>query len=214
MHTCSAEGGEPGIRPCSALSISCPFYGRISAQQRMHWQKYKKYFMTRVTRGFVAKKRRKKVLKLASGFTGANNRLYRTAQQRTLRALSNAYRDRRLMKRTIRSIWIRRIHSFLTNYMITSINHYSSGVVSGSGVGFAPASVSVASVPPSNSGTPIGNRNNSELKSVAKNTLFTPSYSVFISKLKQSKILLNRKILSQLSIFDRHSMQKIIQSIE
>jgi ribosomal protein L20 len=45
-------------------------------------------------------------------------------------------------------------------------------------------------------------------------TSFTPSYSVFISKLKQSKILLNRKILSQLSIFDGHSMQKIIQSIE
>jgi len=136
--------------------------------------------MTRVTRGFVAKKRRKKVLKLASGFTGANNRLYRTAQQRTLRALSNAYRDRRLMKRTIRSIWIRRIHSFLTNYMITKSYTNSSKTLSSEGL--------------TNS--------------------FTPSYSVFISKLKQSKILLNRKILSQLSIFDGHSMQKIIQSIE
>jgi large subunit ribosomal protein L20 len=139
--------------------------------------------MTRVTRGFVAKKRRKKVLKLASGFTGANNRLYRTAQQRTLRALSNAYRDRRLMKRTIRSIWIRRIHSFLTNYMITKSYTNSSKTLS---------------MHPSEGST----------------TSFTPSYSVFISKLKQSKILLNRKILSQLSIFDGHSMQKIIQSIE
>ena len=140
--------------------------------------------MTRVTRGFVAKKRRKKVLKLASGFTGANNRLYRTAQQRTLRALSNAYRDRRLMKRTIRSIWIRRIHSFLTNYMITK--SYTN---------------SAKEMHP--------NPAYSETKPT-----FTPSYSVFISKLKQSKILLNRKILSQLSIFDGHSMQKIIQSIE
>ena len=78
--------------------------------------------MTRVTRGFVAKKRRKKVLKLASGFTGANNRLYRTAQQRTLRALSTAYRDRRLMKRTIRSVWIRRINCFLKNYTLFSNN--------------------------------------------------------------------------------------------
>ena len=139
--------------------------------------------MTRVTRGFVAKKRRKKVLKLASGFTGANNRLYRTAQQRTLRALSNAYRDRRLMKRTIRSIWIRRIHSFLTNYMITKSYTNSSKTLS-------------------------------MHASEGSTTSFTPSYSVFISKLKQSKILLNRKILSQLSIFDGHSMQKIIQSIE
>ena len=142
--------------------------------------------MTRVTRGFVAKKRRKKVLKLASGFTGANNRLYRTAQQRTLRALSNAYRDRRLMKRTIRSIWIRRIHSFLTNYMITKSYTKSRLRLSEAGnTGLTPSP-----------------------------TLFTPSYSVFISKLKQSKILLNRKILSQLSIFDGHSMQKIIQTIE
>jgi large subunit ribosomal protein L20 len=139
--------------------------------------------MTRVTRGFVAKKRRKKVLKLASGFTGANNRLYRTAQQRILRALSNAYRDRRLMKRTIRSIWIRRIHSFLTNYMITKSYTNSSKTLS-------------------------------MHASEGSTTSFTPSYSVFISKLKQSKILLNRKILSQLSIFDGHSMQKIIQSIE
>ena len=139
--------------------------------------------MTRVTRGFVAKKRRKKVLKLASGFTGANNRLYRTAQQRTLRALSNAYRDRRLMKRTIRSIWIRRIHSFLTHYMITKSYTNSS-------------------------------KRLSMHSSEGLTTSFTPSYSVFISKLKQSKILLNRKILSQLSIFDGHSMQKIIQSIE
>ena len=143
--------------------------------------------MTRVTRGFVAKKRRKKVLKRASGFTGANNRLYRTAQQRTLRALSNAYRDRRLMKRTIRSIWIRRIHSFLTNYMITK---------SYTNTGYA------------------ATKTLSMHASEGSTTSFTPSYSVFISKLKQSKILLNRKILSQLSIFDGHSMQKIIQSIE
>ena len=162
--------------------------------------------MTRVTRGFVAKKRRKKVLKLASGFTGANNRLYRTAQQRTLRALSNAYRDRRLMKRTIRSIWIRRIHSFLTNYMITK------SYTNSSKTGYVAMNPSEGSAPPRRQSRQ--SRGGAYLNPSSPVIDFTPSYSVFISKLKQSKILLNRKILSQLSIFDGHSMQKIIQTVK
>jgi len=80
------------------------------------------HFMTRVTRGFVAKKRRKRVLKLAKGFRGSNSVLFRTAQQRTLRALSLAYRDRRLYKRTIRSLWIRRINSFLRDPQFKNAN--------------------------------------------------------------------------------------------
>lgn len=65
--------------------------------------------MPRVTRGFKARRRRKKILKLASGFIGARNRLYRSATEAVDRALSYAYRDRRQKKRDFRRLWIVRI---------------------------------------------------------------------------------------------------------
>lgn len=71
--------------------------------------------MTRVKRGFVARKRRKRVLKLAKGFRGANSVLFRTAQQRTMRALSLSYSDGRQFKRSMRRLWIRRLNSALKN---------------------------------------------------------------------------------------------------
>lgn len=67
--------------------------------------------MTRVKRGNVARKRRKKVLKLAKGFRGGSSRLFRTANQRVMKALRNAYRDRRLRKRDFRRLWIARINA-------------------------------------------------------------------------------------------------------
>jgi len=69
--------------------------------------------MTRVKRGFVARRRRNKVLKLAKGFRGSHSVLFRTAQQRTLKALSLSYFDRREKKRNFRSLWIRRVNSFV-----------------------------------------------------------------------------------------------------
>ena len=67
--------------------------------------------MTRVKRGFVARKRRKKVLKLAEGFRGASSVLFRTAQQQTMKALRYSYRDRKQRKRQFRSLWITRINA-------------------------------------------------------------------------------------------------------
>nr|YP_002600996.1 ribosomal protein L20 [Monomastix sp. OKE-1]ACK36860.1 ribosomal protein L20 [Monomastix sp. OKE-1] len=71
--------------------------------------------MTRVKRGFVARKRRKRVLKLAKGFRGSHSVLFRTAQQRTMRALSLSYTDGRQFKRAMRRLWIRRLNSALRN---------------------------------------------------------------------------------------------------
>ncbi len=65
--------------------------------------------MPRVTRGFKARRRRKKVLKLASGYVGGRHRLYRTATEAVDRALCYAYRDRRQKKRDFRKLWIVRI---------------------------------------------------------------------------------------------------------
>ena len=85
--------------------------------------------MTRVKRGFVARRRRNKVLKLAKGFRGSHSVLFRTAQQRTLKALSLAYFDRREEKRNFRSLWIRRVNSFVRD---TALNDEFSD--SGTGV--------------------------------------------------------------------------------
>ncbi|HEY9647761.1 MAG TPA: 50S ribosomal protein L20 [Chroococcidiopsis sp.] len=67
--------------------------------------------MTRVKRGNVARNRRKKILKLAKGFRGSHSRLFRTANQQVMKALRNAYRDRRKRKRDFRRLWITRINS-------------------------------------------------------------------------------------------------------
>jgi large subunit ribosomal protein L20 len=67
--------------------------------------------MSRVKRGNVARKRRKKILKLAKGFTGSHSKLFRTANQQVMKALRNAYRDRRKRKRDFRRLWIARINA-------------------------------------------------------------------------------------------------------
>lgn len=67
--------------------------------------------MTRVKRGNVARKRRKKILKLAKGFRGSHSRLFRIANQQVMKALRNAYRDRRKRKRDFRRLWIARINA-------------------------------------------------------------------------------------------------------
>jgi large subunit ribosomal protein L20 len=67
--------------------------------------------MTRVKRGNVARKRRKEVLQLAEGFRGSSSRLFRTAQQQTMKALRYAYRDRQQKKREYASLWVSRLNA-------------------------------------------------------------------------------------------------------
>jgi len=65
----------------------------------------------RVKRGFKAKHRRQKVLKLARGFRGGRSKLFRTAAGTLDRALRYAYRDRKARKRDFRALWITRINA-------------------------------------------------------------------------------------------------------
>lgn len=67
--------------------------------------------MPRVTRGFKARRRRNRVLKIAKGFRGGRSRLYKTATEAVDRALVYAYRDRRTKKRDFRRLWIARINA-------------------------------------------------------------------------------------------------------
>jgi len=65
----------------------------------------------RIKRGFKARRRRKKVLKLAKGFRGGHSKLFRTAADSVDKALMYAYRDRRARKRDFRRLWIVRINA-------------------------------------------------------------------------------------------------------
>ena len=67
--------------------------------------------MSRVKRGVQAKKRHKKILKLAKGYRGARSRTFKVANQAVLKAGQYAYRDRKVKKRTFRSLWIIRINA-------------------------------------------------------------------------------------------------------
>ncbi len=67
--------------------------------------------MPRARRGFKARRRRNKVLKMAKGYVGGRSRLYRTATESVDRALSFAYRDRKVRKRDFRRLWIVRINA-------------------------------------------------------------------------------------------------------
>jgi len=65
----------------------------------------------RVRRGFKAKRRRKKILKLAKGHRGGRSKLFRTAADAVDKALMYAYRDRKARKRDFRRLWITRINA-------------------------------------------------------------------------------------------------------
>ena len=65
----------------------------------------------RIKRGFKARRRRKKVLKLAKGYRGGRSKLFRTAADAVDKALMYAYRDRRQRKRNFRRLWIARINA-------------------------------------------------------------------------------------------------------
>jgi len=113
--------------------------------------------MVRVKRGNIARKRRKKILKLAKGFRGAHSSLFRTANQQVMKAFRYSYSGRKQKKRQYRRLWITRINAGLFNHNL--------------------------------------------------------SYSKFIYLLKQSKISLNRKILSQIMILDYQAFEKILDNV-
>ena len=111
--------------------------------------------MTRVKRGNVARKRRQKILKLAKGFRGSHSKLFRTANQQVMKALRNAYRDRKKRKRDFRRLWIVRVNAAARKQGM--------------------------------------------------------SYSQLMGSLKKANILLNRKMLAQMSILDPLGFAKVVE---
>nr|YP_010463632.1 ribosomal protein L20 [Bothriospermum zeylanicum]UUL70543.1 ribosomal protein L20 [Bothriospermum zeylanicum]WON65923.1 ribosomal protein L20 [Bothriospermum zeylanicum] len=115
--------------------------------------------MTRIKRGYVARRRRTKIRLFASSFRGAHSRLTRTITQQKIRALVSAHRDRDRQKRNFRRLWITRINAVIRENRVTY------------------------------------------------------SYSRLIHDLYKKQLLLNRKILAQIAIFNRNSLYMISNEI-
>jgi large subunit ribosomal protein L20 len=69
-----------------------------------------------VKRGYVARRRRKKIFSLTKGAIGSNSNLFRIAQQHSIKALTYRYRGRREGKRYFRLIWIVRLNARVRIY--------------------------------------------------------------------------------------------------
>jgi len=67
--------------------------------------------MARVKGAMNARKKHKKILKLARGYYGQSSRSFRPANQAVMRAMRNAYIGRKLKKRDFRKLWIARINA-------------------------------------------------------------------------------------------------------
>jgi len=67
--------------------------------------------MPRAVNGTVARNRRKKIIKMASGHRSVRSRAYRKARESVEKGLCYAYRDRKVRKREFRRLWIARINA-------------------------------------------------------------------------------------------------------
>lgn len=125
--------------------------------------------MTRVTRGFVAKRRHQKIANktFCSGINGG----FRLLKQKYMKSGISSYIDRRKKKREFRRLWITRINAFLRSRErnhVHEVNQYTQNGIPSS---------------------------------------FT--YSKFIHYLKKNKIILNRKVVSQLACIEPNTLHTI-----
>ena len=67
--------------------------------------------MARVKGALNARKKHKKVLKMAKGYYGARSKQYRAAKQAVMRAMAHAFAGRKQTKREFRRLWITRINA-------------------------------------------------------------------------------------------------------
>ena len=111
--------------------------------------------MARVKGAMMTRKRRNKVLKLASGYFGSKSKLFRTAKQAVMKSGNYAYIGRKQKKRNFRSLWITRISA----------------------------------------GCKMNGMN----------------YSTFMNGLKKAGITMNRKMLSEIAIYDSAAFTAICE---
>lgn len=110
--------------------------------------------MARVKGAVNAKKKHKKILKLAKGFYGSKSVYFKAANPAVMRSLRSSYIGRKHRKRDFRKLWIARINA------ATRMNGMS--------------------------------------------------YSTFINGLKKANISINRKMLSEVAIYDAEGFTKLV----
>ncbi|MBS0211653.1 MAG: 50S ribosomal protein L20 [Proteobacteria bacterium] len=72
--------------------------------------------MARVKRGVMARRRHKKIIKLAKGYFHARRKVFRVAKQAVTKAAQYAYIGRKQRKRQFRALWIVRINAGARQY--------------------------------------------------------------------------------------------------
>jgi large subunit ribosomal protein L20 len=82
--------------------------------------------MPRVKRSVQARKKRRKTLAEAKGYWGLKSKSYRRAKEQLDHSLTYAYRDRKVRKRTMRSLWIIRINAAARQHGL-SYNQFVAG---------------------------------------------------------------------------------------
>tara|TARA_B100001093_G_C26542981_1_gene891132 strand:+ start:31 stop:378 length:348 start_codon:yes stop_codon:yes gene_type:complete len=75
--------------------------------------------MPRVTKSVTAKSKHKKALSSAKGYYGARSRLFKTAKQANIKSLQYAFRDRKIKKRSFRSLWIARLNAATRDHNVS-----------------------------------------------------------------------------------------------
>nr|YP_010125715.1 ribosomal protein L20 [Ligustrum ovalifolium]YP_010691577.1 ribosomal protein L20 [Ligustrum x vicaryi]YP_010703247.1 ribosomal protein L20 [Ligustrum foliosum]QIV67194.1 ribosomal protein L20 [Ligustrum ovalifolium]WBU94305.1 ribosomal protein L20 [Ligustrum x vicaryi]WBU94394.1 ribosomal protein L20 [Ligustrum ovalifolium]WCO11449.1 ribosomal protein L20 [Ligustrum foliosum] len=75
--------------------------------------------MTRIKRGYIARRRRTKTRLFASSSRGAHSSLTRTITQQQIRALVSADRDRDKQKINFRRLWITRINAVIREKVVS-----------------------------------------------------------------------------------------------
>ena len=83
--------------------------------------------MPRVKRSVASRKKRRKVLDQAKGYWGLKKSSYRYAKEQLDHSLKYAYRDRKVRKRTMRSLWIIRINAAARQHGL-SYNQFMHGL--------------------------------------------------------------------------------------
>ncbi len=84
--------------------------------------------MARVKRGVTARRRHKKIIKLAKGYFNARRKVFRVAKQAVTRAAQYAYIGRKQRKRQFRALWIVRINAAARMYGL-SYSRFMNGLL-------------------------------------------------------------------------------------
>jgi len=83
--------------------------------------------MARVKRSGAGRKKRRKVLEQAKGYTGARSRHYRTAREQVMGAGVDSYAHRKARKGDFRRLWISRINAAARTHGV-SYSQFISGL--------------------------------------------------------------------------------------